>query len=91
MLVQQRLQPGMVQVSQEVRDDESALADPAQASHDLDYEAHTFYNHIRRVPGIAAQLRVVDGPHDWATWRPTFIEAVEHVFANLPPAVAAQR
>jgi len=68
-----------------VGDDERALADPAQASHDLDYEAHTLYNHIRRVPGLTAQLRVVDGPHGWATWRPTFVEGVQYIFQQLKP------
>ena len=66
-----------------VGDDEHANADPAQAAHDLDYEAHTLYNHIRRVPGITSELRVVDGPHDWATWRPSFVEGVQYVFAKL--------
>jgi enterochelin esterase-like enzyme len=66
-----------------VGDDERALADPAQAGHDLDYEAHTLYNQIRRVPHITVQLRVVDGPHDWATWRPTFVEGVQYVFGRL--------
>jgi enterochelin esterase-like enzyme len=74
-----------------VGDDEKALADPAEAAHDLDYEAHTLYNRIRRVPGLTSELRVVNGPHDWATWRPTFIEGAEYVFTQLPPATAAQR
>ena len=69
-----------------VGDDEKALADPAEATHDLDYEAHTLYNRIRRVPGITSELRVVNGPHDWATWRPTFIEGVQYVFQQLKPA-----
>jgi enterochelin esterase-like enzyme len=69
-----------------VGDDEHALADPAQASHDLDYEAHTLYNKVRRVPLIKAQLRVVDGTHNWDTWRPTFIEGVQYVFQQLKPA-----
>jgi len=69
-----------------VGDDERALADPAQASHDLDYEAHTLYNRIRRVPGITAQLRVVDGTHNWDTWRPTFVEGIEYVFTRLKAA-----
>ncbi len=68
-----------------VGDDEQALADPAEAAHDLDYEAHTLYNRVRRVPLITAQLRVVDGPHDWATWRPTFVEGAEYVFRQLKP------
>lgn len=74
-----------------VGDDEQALADPAEAAHDLDYEAHTLYNKVRRVPLITAQLRVVDGPHDWATWRPTFVEGAEYVFAQLSAANATPR
>ncbi len=74
-----------------VGDDEHALADPTQAGHDLDYEAHTLYNKIRRVPGITSQLRVVDGPHAWATWRPTFTEGAEYVFAQLPREAATKR
>ena len=69
-----------------VGDDEHALADPAEAAHDLDYEAHTLYNKIRRVPKITAQLRVVDGGHNWDTWRPTFVEGVQYVFRQLQPA-----
>ena len=74
-----------------VGDDEHALADPAQATHDLDYEAHTLYNRIRRVPGITSELRVINGPHDWATWRPTFLEGAEYVFAKRPPKAATKR
>jgi enterochelin esterase-like enzyme len=68
-----------------VGDDERPIADPALAAHDLDYEAHTLYNKIRRVPKVTSQLRVIDGPHDWATWRPTFVEGAEYVFAQLQP------
>jgi len=66
-----------------VGDDERPIADPALAAHDLDYEAHTLYNKIRRVPKVTAQLRVIDGPHDWATWRPTFVEGAEYIFRQL--------
>ena len=45
-----------------VGDDEAANADPTEASHDLDYEAHTFYNHLRRIPGIAVE-RLPNKPH----------------------------
>ena len=69
-----------------VGDDERALANPAESVHDLDYEAHTLYNKIRRVPNITSQLRVVDGTHNWDTWRPTFVEGVQYVFAQLKPA-----
>jgi enterochelin esterase-like enzyme len=71
-----------------VGDDEHALARPEEASHDLDYESHTLYNKIRRVPGITVQLRVVDGPHDWATWRPTLVEGLEYVFRQRPPSAS---
>lgn len=66
-----------------VGDDEHALDNPAEATHDLDYEAHTLYNRIRRVPGMDAQLRVINGGHNWGTWRPTFIEGVIYAFAQL--------
>lgn len=66
-----------------VGDDEQALADPAEVAHDLDYEAHTLYNRVRRVPGINAQLRVVNGGHNWDTWRPTFVEGVQYLFTQL--------
>ncbi len=72
-----------------VGDHEHALANPADAAHDLDYEAHTLYNKIRRAPKVAAQLRVVDGGHNWDTWRPTFIEGVQYVFRQLQADSAA--
>lgn len=74
-----------------VGDDEHALADPAQASHDLDYEAHTLYNRVRREPLIKSELRVVDGKHNWAVWRPTFIEGLTYVFNELRAPNGARR
>lgn len=71
-----------------VGDDERALVDVNEASHDLDYEAHTLYNKIRRVPRITTELRVIDGPHDWATWRPAFVEGVQYVFGRLKSGAA---
>ena len=66
-----------------VGDDEQALADPREAAHDLDYETHTLYNRVRRAKGITAQLRVLDGGHNWDVWRPAFAEGIQHVFARL--------
>lgn len=74
-----------------VGDDEAALTDPAEASHDLDYEAHTLYNHLRRTKGVAAQLRVVDGGHNWGTWRPAFSEGVTFAFEWLKSEVPAPK
>ena len=72
-----------------VGDNERALTDPQEAAHELDYEAHTLYNRVRRVPGITAQLRVVDGGHDWATWRPMLIEGLRTVFRPVKTTAAA--
>lgn len=74
-----------------VGDDEAALADPAEASHDLDYEAHTLYNRIRRVPLIKSQFRVVDGGHNWGVWRPAFIEGLTYIFNEWRQAAAAAK
>lgn len=74
-----------------VGDDEHANTDPAEARHDLDYEAHTLYNRVRRVPLIKAQLRVVDGRHNWAVWKPTFLEGLEYAFTELRGAAEPKR
>ena len=57
-----------------VGDDEFKNPDPKDASHDLDFEAHVLFNQAVRVPNLTAELRVVDGGHDWDVWGPTFVE-----------------
>lgn len=74
-----------------VGDDEQANVDPADASHDLDYEAHTLYNRIRRVPPIKSQFRVVDGGHNWGVWRPAFLEGLTYIFNEWRQLAAAKR
>jgi enterochelin esterase-like enzyme len=72
-----------------VGDDEWPNPDPADAAHDLDYEAATLYNTVRRSPAVAAEFRVVDGGHDWGVWRPSFVDGLTHLAATLsaaPPA-----
>ncbi|RPF29056.1 alpha/beta hydrolase-fold protein [Georgenia muralis] len=66
-----------------VGDDEWANPDPADASHDLDFEAAQLYNTARRVDGVTAELRVLDGGHDWDVWQPAFREAITDVSARL--------
>lgn len=71
-----------------VGDDEYANPDPADARHDLDFEAATLYNAVRRVPGISAELRVVDGGHDWIAWSPAFEQAMTILgpaLSTVPP------
>ncbi|GAA1886844.1 alpha/beta hydrolase-fold protein [Asanoa iriomotensis] len=72
-----------------VGDDEWANPDPADAAHDLDYEAATLYNNVRRADGVAAEFRVIDGGHDWDVWRPAFVDGLTHLAGTLsatPPA-----
>ncbi|MER7335805.1 MULTISPECIES: alpha/beta hydrolase-fold protein [unclassified Micromonospora] len=72
-----------------VGDDEWANPDPADAAHDLDYEAATLYNTVRRSDAVAAEFRVLDGGHDWDVWRPAFVDGLRHLAATLsvtPPA-----
>ena len=71
-----------------VGDDEWANPDPRDASHDLDLESAQLYNSARRVPGVTAELRVLDGGHDWDVWQPAFREGVVDISARLRTHVA---
>ncbi|MDQ7909819.1 alpha/beta hydrolase-fold protein [Phytohabitans sp. ZYX-F-186] len=66
-----------------VGDDEWANPDPADARHDLDYEAATLYNNVRRSDAVAAQFRVLDGGHDWDVWRPAFVAGLTELSSTL--------
>ncbi|WP_448060863.1 alpha/beta hydrolase-fold protein [Cellulomonas hominis] len=66
-----------------VGDDEYANPLPEDARHDLDLESATLYNAARRVPGVTAELRVLDGGHDWDVWRPGFRAAVTDLAGYL--------
>nr|WP_055502697.1 alpha/beta hydrolase-fold protein [Nonomuraea pusilla] len=72
-----------------VGDDEYANPDPADARHDLDFESAALYNAARRSPAVTAQLRVLDGGHDWSVWTPAFEQAMADLGPGLsvtPPA-----
>ena len=71
-----------------VGDDEFKNPDPKDAIHDLDFEAHVLFNQAVRVPNLTAELRVVDGGHDWDVWGPTFIEGAKYIFQFLNQAPA---
>ena len=66
-----------------VGDDEFKNPDPKDAIHDLDFEAHVLFNQAVRVPNLTAELRVVDGGHDWDVWGPTFVEGAKYIFQFL--------
>jgi enterochelin esterase-like enzyme len=71
-----------------VGDDEFKNPDPADAQHDLDFEAHVLFNQAVRVPNLTAELRVLDGGHDWDVWRAGFVEGARYIFqfVGRPPA-----
>lgn len=72
-----------------VGDDEHAHVNPADWMHDLDLETHAFYNRIRRVKNVTAELRVLDGTHNWDTWLPAFRAGIRHLLAPALPAAAS--
>ena len=69
-----------------VGDDEWKNPDPKDAIHDLDFEAHVLFNRASRVENLSAELRVVDGGHDWDVWGPTFVEGAKYIFRFLDQA-----
>ena len=71
-----------------VGDDEYANPDPRDARHDLDLESAQLYTTARRVEGITAELRVLDGGHDWDVWQPAFHEGIVDISARLRTAPA---
>lgn len=69
-----------------VGDDEWANPDPAEARNDIDMESAQLYNTARRVPGVTAELRILNGGHDWDVWQPAFSEGITDVAARLRTA-----
>jgi len=62
-----------------VGDDEWKHPNPEDMEHDLDFEAHRFYNRVARVPSIQSEFRVYDGGHDWDVWLPGFVEGMRYL------------
>ena len=71
-----------------VGDDEYVNPNPVDATHDLDFESAVLYNAAKRVPGITAEFRELNGGHDWDVWQPAFVEGVQDLFhyvSSTPP------
>ncbi|MCB9450688.1 MAG: alpha/beta fold hydrolase [Anaerolineaceae bacterium] len=66
-----------------VGDDEWKNPNPADMEHDLDFEAHRFFNRVARVSGIASEFRVYNGGHDWDVWQPGFVEGMRYLANSL--------
>ena len=64
-----------------VGDDEWQSSD---YTHDLDYEAHTLYKHLQKFKGIDAELRIIDGGHDWSVWNKGFEEGLKFIKDSIP-------
>jgi enterochelin esterase-like enzyme len=61
-----------------VGDDE--YQNPGDYTHDLDFEAHVLYKQALRVPNLSAELRVLNGGHDWDVWGPAFEAGAKYAF-----------
>lgn len=66
-----------------VGDDEWKNPNPADMEHDLDFEAHRFFNRVARAPGIESEFRVYDGGHDWDVWLAGFTEGMRYLTTTL--------
>ncbi len=66
-----------------VGDDEWANPAPEDAEHDIDFESARLYNAARRAEGVTAQLRILDGGHDWDVWRPAFRDGLTDLAGHL--------
>jgi enterochelin esterase-like enzyme len=66
-----------------VGDDEWKNPLPEDALHDLDVEAHLFFNHVVRIPNVTAEFRVYDGGHDWIVWERGFREGIQYFTHNM--------
>ncbi len=64
-------------------DDEYKEPNPAEALNDIDMEAHLLFNRVSRIGSIKAQLRIVDGEHDWPIWQPALREGLPYIFKTM--------
>ena len=63
-----------------VGDDEYQNPNPADYTHDLDFEAHILYKWAEHTPHLSSELRVLNGGHDWDVWAPAFEEGAQYAF-----------
>lgn len=64
-------------------DDEYKEPNPAEAMNDIDMEAHLLFNRVSRISSIKAELRILNGEHDWPIWQPTLREALPFIFRSM--------
>ena len=64
-------------------DDEYKEPNPSEAMNDIDMEAHLLFNRVSRVSTIKAELRILDGEHDWPVWQAALREALPFIFKTM--------
>jgi enterochelin esterase-like enzyme len=60
----------------------------AEATHDIDMEAHLLFSRLSRQPGCRTALRILGGGHDWSVWQPAFHEGLRWAARELDWQVA---
>jgi enterochelin esterase-like enzyme len=63
-----------------VGDDEYQNPGFADYIHDLDFESHVLYKWAEHTTNLSAELRVLNGGHDWNVWGPAFEEGAKYAF-----------
>jgi enterochelin esterase-like enzyme len=63
-----------------VGDDEYQNPSWADYIHDLDFESHVLYKWAEHAPNLSAELRVLNGGHEWNVWGPAFEEGAKYAF-----------
>jgi enterochelin esterase-like enzyme len=75
-----------------VGDDEYQNPSFADYVHDLDFESHVLYKWAEHTQNLSAELRVLNGGHDWNVWGPAFEEGARYAFQYVArPHVAAMK
>jgi enterochelin esterase-like enzyme len=64
-------------------DDEYKNENPAEAGNDIDMEAHLLFSRVSRTANISAELRILDGDHDWVVWQPALREGLAYLAKTL--------
>lgn len=57
--------------------------EPAGWEYNVEYQAVRLFERLNKVVGSPAELRVVNGKHDWELWSPMFAEGLDYMFETL--------
>ncbi|MEX2534513.1 MAG: alpha/beta fold hydrolase [Trueperaceae bacterium] len=57
--------------------------EPAGWEYNVEYQSLLLFERLNKEAGSAAELRVVDGGHNWELWKPMFAEALPYMFGYL--------